>query len=264
MRSVTRREFIKLTAGSTCACLIGCHGASTPVAAPAYDAAKLMADFDNWLMVSGTVVTDLLGPDGGAAALVAIRANYADIILQIPWIGGESSRNTYNLLGSASSMALIKPLEALGVTPHNIGHTMYLMAQASFQADGEALQQQGAYMFDEATIDGMRQGAVWSQKRVYAGDFVFDFVEPQCGYAYGIKMTECAIQKFYRQQNLDKYVRYNCLLDYPMYQIMGVHLDRTQTLGNRGTSCDFNYLATGLTPDGWPPENRPEFSGDPA
>jgi hypothetical protein len=110
----------------------------------------------------------------------------------------------------------------------------------------------------------MKQGAQWSQKRVYPADFVFDFVEPQNGYVYGINMTECAIQKFYRQQNLDKYVRYNCLVDYPLYQTMNVHLDRSQTLGNGAADCDFRYLPTGSTPDGWPPEDRPEFKGDPA
>ncbi len=119
-------------------------------------------------------------------------------------------------------------------------------------------------MFDASTIEYMKRGAELSQKRVYPGDFVFDFVEPQGGYVYGIKMTECAIQKFYRQQNLDKYVRYNCLVDYPLYQTMNVHLDRSQTLGNGADNCDFNYLPTGSTPGGWPPEERPEFKVNPA
>jgi hypothetical protein len=267
MNTITRREFIRLTAAAGCICMAGCGSQSSKTGGAAtagYDARKLMDDFNDWLVVSGSAVVDLLGSERGSIALDSIRTDFEGIIPGIPWIGGDSNPNTFNLLGSAYSMALIKPLQAQRVPARDIGHTIYLMAQSSFRADSAKLQRQGAQMLTAQTIAYMREGAQWSQKRVYEADFVFDFVEPKDGSVYGINMIECAIQKFYRQQNQDEYVRYNCLVDYPLYQTMNVHLDRSGTLGNGADNCDFRYLPTGSTPDGWPPEERPEFKGDPS
>ena len=158
-------------------------------------------------------------------------------------------------------MGLVKPLERAGFGQRDIGRMIYQMSECSFGLQRDELRQQGEWMITPQAIGYMREGAAWSQKKAYPDDFVFEFIEPQSEMYYGIKMTECAIQKFYREQKHERYVKYCCLVDYPLYQAYQLHLERTETLGNGGACCDFMYLKTGSTPDGWPPESRPEFKG---
>jgi len=224
-----------------------------------YNAKKLMDDFTSWMDSCGWVIRDMLGKEKGSSAIQKCIADFKFIIPNIPWIGGDDNFNTSFLLGGAYSMGLIIPLERAGLSERNIGQVIYLMSRCSFELENEKMKQQGYWMKTPQAVEYMRSGAAWSQKKTYERDFVFEFVEPHSDMYYGINMTECAILKFYRAQHLEKYVKYNCLVDYPMYQAFKLHLDRTETLGNGGACCNFMYLKTGETPDGWPPESRPEF-----
>ncbi len=227
-----------------------------------YDEKKLMTEFSSWMDSCGHVITEKLGDLRGAAAIDESITGFRSIIPVIPWIGGDKNFNTSFLMGGAYSMGIIRPLERAGLNEREIGYVIYLMAQQSFELAREKMEQQGQWMVAAGAVEYMKKGALWSQKRTYPGDFVFDFVEPAKEMHYGINMTECGILKFYRNQKLEKYVKYNCLIDYPMYQTYKIRLERTQTLAGGADCCNFMYLKTGATPDGWPPETRPEFKTD--
>ena len=239
--------------------LPSCSGSSNNgIPSTPYDEKKLMNEFSSWMDSCGYVIKEKLGDSKGGLVINECISGFRFIIPQIPWIGGDENSNTFFLMGGAYSLGLIKPLQQAGLPEREIGHVIYLMSACSFELDKEKMEQQG----QPEAMEYMREGALWSQKKTYPDDFVYDFVEPGDNMYYGINMTECGILKFYRKMNLEKYVKYNCLIDYPMYQTYNIHLDRTQTLGNGATCCNFMYLKTGTTPDGWPPETRPEFKED--
>jgi hypothetical protein len=227
-----------------------------------YDEKKLMTEFSSWMDSCGYVISEKLGRSKGAIAINECISGFRSIIPEIPWIGGDENFNTSFLMGGAYSMGIIRPLERAGLGEREIGHVIYLMSQHSFELDREKMEQQGKWMMAAGALEYMKKGAIWSQKRTYPGDFVFDFVEPAENMHYGINMTECGILKFYRNQGFDRYVKYNCLVDYPMYQTYKIHIERTQTLAGGANCCNFMFLSTGATPDGWPPEARPEFKTD--
>lgn len=207
----------------------------------------------------GHVIRKKLGDSKGSLVIDECISGFRSIIPKIPWIGGDENFNTSFLMGGACSMGLIGPLERAGLSEREIGHVIYMMSACSFELDREKMEQQGRWLITPEAAEYMKKGALWSQKRTYPGDFVFDFVEPAQSMYYGINMTECGILKFFRNLGLERYVKYNCLIDYPMYQAFNIHLDRTQTLAHGAVCCNFMYLLTGATPDGWPPEARPEF-----
>jgi hypothetical protein len=227
-----------------------------------YDEKKLMNEFSSWMDSCGHVIMKKLGDSKGSMVIDECISGFRSIIPEIPWIGGDKNFNTSFLMGGAYSMGIIRPLERAGLNEREIGHVIYLMAQQSFEMEREKMEQQGQWMVAAGALEYMKKSAIWSQKRTYPGDFVFNFVEPAADMHYGINMTECAILKFYRNQGLERYVKYNCLIDYPMYQAFNIHLDRTRTLAHSAACCNFMYLKTGTTPNGWPPETRPEFKPD--
>jgi hypothetical protein len=260
----SRRDFMKI-----CGCALAslalpsCSGSSNnDVPSTPYDEKKLINEFSSWIDSCGYVIKDKLGDSKGGMIINECISRFRFIIPQIPWIGGDENSNTFFLMGGAYSMGLIRPLERAGLSEREIGHVIYLMSACSFELDKEKMEQQGQWMVTPEAVEYMRQGALWSQKKTYPDDFVFAFVEPGDNMYYGINMTECGILKFYREQSLEKYVKYNCLNDYPMYQTYNIHLGRTQTLGNGAACCNFMYLKTGTTQDGWPPETKPEFKED--
>jgi len=110
----------------------------------------------------------------------------------------------------------------------------------------------------------LKKHAEDSQRRIYPDDFVMAYVDSSGkDFDLGFDYVECAHMKFYRKYGAEKYVRYLCLCDYPLFQGYGIGFSRTQTIANGAASCDFRMRREGQTLDGWPPENVPEFKSDP-
>ncbi len=89
--------------------------------------------------------------------------------------------------------------------------------------------------------DQIENYAAMSQERIFPNDFVYTYIKGDGKQLdYGVDMTECAIQKFYRQQNAIELVPYMCALDYPLSKRFNRGLVRTQTLVASNV-CDFRY-----------------------
>src|SRR5262249_30995821 len=91
----------------------------------------------------------------------------------------------------------------------------------------------------------IRRQAEESDREKYAGDFVYDFVEPGPGdrFDFGINYRACGFCKFAAQHG-DKDILPNiCGLDFVAYETRGIKLERTQTLAGGAAHCNFRFTS---------------------
>ncbi len=257
---LNRRGFLQLSGlGLAAAVLAGCAPqAKAPVAEADYYTARqdqLLQAFDDnapfWQLellrrYPAAEVSLLLGE---------VRRAYAALIPQLPYLGGDQNLLTENLVQSAWCLAAYRALQARGCALAEAGQVIYGAASAMMCAYPRGVNRLvGLLQTSRSIKDGLRQAAAESQRRRYAGDWVFTFVEGDGqAFDWGLDYTECGICKFYRAQGAYELVPYLCVLDFPSSQATDAGLVRTTTLGMGGARCDFRYNYGGPTQPIFPP-----------
>lgn len=80
------------------------------------------------------------------------------------------------------------------------------------------------------------------------GGWVFDFVEGEKGgFDYGVDYQRCAIRELAIANGAADLAPYICLADVPGSEAFGWGLERSQTLAQGGTRCDFRFRRGGET-----------------
>jgi hypothetical protein len=72
-------------------------------------------------------------------------------------------------------------------------------------------------------------------------------------YDYGFDIRECAVVKFYHQQNADEFVPYLCIMDHFLAYAMGYQFRCEGVLAIGSPCCDCRYKRPGGNND-WPPQ----------
>jgi hypothetical protein len=82
-----------------------------------------------------------------------------------------------------------------------------------------------------------------SRDERYAGDFVYDFVEPGPGedFEFGINYRACGFCKFAERHGDGDILPNLCGLDFAAYEARGIKLERTQTLASGASHCNFRF-----------------------
>ncbi len=173
----------------------------------------------------------------------------------MPFIGGETNDNsTSQLLATAQSLALYRILILNGKIIQEIGQIVYDMFEAWLQSSPQIVVSiYGYFKFHVGWDEKIKRYAAMSQNRKYPMDFVYTFIEGDGkNFDYGVNMTECAIQKFLKNQNAEELVPYMCALDYPLSERFNRGLIRTKTLVESNV-CDFRYKKDRKTQMNLPP-----------
>jgi hypothetical protein len=247
--SLNRRDFLRfmaIAAGGTL--FSGClPQESEPVVSEAdYYVAQteqLLKDFDDNLPYLHRV----LEKDYTEAEIQEInresRQHYANLIPQLPYIGGEANGLTYNLIQSTWCLAFYQALKARGRTVNDVGRILYKMIEAMGNAYPPGMSRlAGMVETSSLALDNLKVEAEISQQRRYAGDWVFTAVEGNGDdFDLGVDYTECGVCKFFQAQHASELTPYMCLLDFPMSVTSDCGLVRTMTLANGDAKCDFRY-----------------------
>jgi len=103
---------------------------------------------------------------------------------------------------------------------NDIGQIIYDVFEARLQSPPQLfVSTWGYFKFHVGWSDKIRQFAEMSQQRAYSIDFVYTYVEGNGKeFDYGVDMTECAIQKFYRYQGAEELV--------PLFMCVGLRLEQ--------------------------------------
>ncbi len=184
------------------------------------------------------------------------REEFERLIPEIPYIGGKDNSLTDTITQMTSMLALYRVLKREGKTVEDIGELIYRMAKAwteQYPAFMRALI--GRVYMTRFWQNRTSRKAATSQGLDYPENFVFEYV-PGDGqeFDWGINYTECGVVKFFHRQDADELAPYMCLLDYVMFQALGLGLKRTGTIAHGCTHCDFRFKKGGETEEGWPPK----------
>ena len=183
---------------------------------------------------------------------------------QFPYIGGQENEFTRFLVRPSMLMPIVRIMRDEGVPTRQVGQAVFEIADRGYHLIPAPIRRrQGRSYFTEKRKATWRETARVSQLRRYPGDWVCEFAEGDGEtFEYGLTMTECGLLKFWRAQGLEEFVPYLCLTDWALWHALGVEVERTQTLANGGTCCDYRYIRRGRNgPPGWPPESVPEWTG---
>lgn len=167
-----------------------------------------------------------------------------DIVLaQMPYVGGAASRMSDFFMRLLGFMAISRVLRRHGVSLSVIGDVeRETKAQLLTVPEAERLASGLQFMSSENQAF-LREQAEKSHQEQFPEDFVYDFVEPgpDDNFEFGINYKACGFCKFVACHG-DKEILPNiCGLDFDAYATRGIHLERTQTLADGASHCDFRF-----------------------
>lgn len=174
----------------------------------------------------------------------------ADLIPQLPYIGGDENHLTGELLRSARCLALYAAMQAFGKSSAETGKVLYDAIAAWVSEGSPPLQPLSAVQL----MRRRQERAARSQRRQYPADWVYSFV-PGDGvtFDYGYDFTECAAQKLYHAHGADEFLPYYCFLDFAVSRGAGLGLHRTMTLAEGDAKCNHRFKRGRETQLDWPP-----------
>ncbi len=216
---------------------------------------KLLKEYEKSFEPGQAVLAKTLEKSAVRNIIKEAIKEYENTIPDIPYIGGEENKNsTSQLLEAAQYLALYRTLTAHGKKIPEIGQVIYDMFEARLQASPKFIVSiWGYFKFHVGRSENIEMYSEMSQKRKYSMDFVYTFIEGDGKTLdYGVDMTECAVQKFFREQKAEELVPYICVLDYSLSKRFNRGLIRTKTLVESNV-CDFRYKKDRKTQINFPP-----------
>jgi hypothetical protein len=180
------------------------------------------------------------GKELSKAIVQHAHKEYETLIPQIPFIGGKKNRWTADLLESAHILALFRAMQAYGKTPSETAEVLYEGMQIRLaQYPRFLLRLIGRWQFSNLFLKTLQHQAAVTHKRAFPNNFVAEVVIGDGKeFDWGIDFTECAIQKFFRAQNVLEFLPYVCRLDYLTSAAFGIGLVRTKTLATGDERCN--------------------------
>lgn len=214
---------------------------------------KLIKDLDAFLKQAKPILLSM-EVNNIEKVIADTRKKFIDYLEEFPFIGGDANTHTSNLVQAAWAAAIYEVLKPTGFTPYKAGELFIKTLERKFRFYPKFLIQFFAKkrFFNNKTTHKMIQLAKLSQEKKYAGDWVFTANANEN--SYEIVYTECGIEKFFRNKNIEELTPYLCNLDYYMFAFAGVSLRRTQTIGCGDHKCNFKISKEGSCPAYWPPQ----------
>ena len=214
---------------------------------------EMLAGFDAAARRWRTVLVSCYGDEFADAVLRAARERFEALIPQLPYIGGDENQLTGSLIGSARCLAFYQAMKARGKSAAEAGKVLYDAVLAHPQDFVPQIPPSQRLSRDEL-MQMRRARATRSQRREYAWDWVYTFVEGDGErFDYGYDFFECATEKFYRAQGAGEFLPFYCFLDFPKCELGGLGLSRTVTLAEGGEKCDHRFKEGGKSTQAWPP-----------
>ena len=202
---------------------------------------SMLRQFDSAVATVKPLLVQRFGDPFVSEVAVDARSEFQRLLPQLPYIGGRKNFLTFNLVSTAWFLALYRALQKRGIGLDEAGPLVldvYQVLQDSYPA--WLLRLRGWRIFTPMGKRWLQRRAQLSQERRYPGDWVFTYV-PKNGHDLGVDYIECGILKFLQQQGAAELMPYLCSTDFIMSERMGLGLERTMTLGEGCTHCDFRF-----------------------
>ena len=197
------------------------------------------------------LVSDLLAAQVGASEVPAVKEEvmreFAVVLEQMPYVGGALSRMTDFFMRLLGFMAIGRVLKRRRVGDDAIGELELESFKRQMLTIPEAERMEAGRQFMSAENRALiREQAALSHQRTYAGDFVYDYVEPGPDetFDFGINYRACGFCQFAARHGDADILKHICGLDFAAYGLRGIRLERTQTLAGGAPYCNFRFTGT--------------------
>ena len=215
---------------------------------------RLLRDFDRLKRYYRQVLSSDFSEINADVLFAKSRIAYEALIPQIPFIGKNNPLLVF-LIPSAQHLALYRAMTGMGRSLEETGQLIYRLSEAQFKAYplwmGRLIQRA---WFSNWFRSRLRRRAEESHARLYAGNYVFNFIDGQGeSFDYGIDYLECASCKFLKQQQAFELAPYVCAVDQVASETLGWGLQRSTTLAEGAACCDFRFKRGGDTRITLPP-----------
>jgi hypothetical protein len=185
-----------------------------------------------------------LGQTGAVAARQEIMDEFEVVLGQMPYVGGAASRMTDFFMRLLGFMAIGRVLQRRGIPTDAIGEIELESFRRQMLTVPENDRMQAGRQFMSAENRALiREQAAHGQERTYAGDFVYDYVEPgpNDNFEFGVNYRACGFCQFAGRHGDLGILKNICGLDFAAYELRGIHLERTQTLAGGASYCNFRF-----------------------
>ena len=207
-----------------------------------------MKSFDKLMIRAKELFISRYGDKRAETIIRESRREYQLLVTQIPYIGTITPSLIF-FLPAVRYLAAYRVLKKMGYADESIGQLIYEIGAVEVTAvPGYIKRIIGTIWFSPWLLGCIKIWALKSQKRKYAGDFVFTYVKSYGHeFDYGIDYIECAICKFFREQGALEVVPYVCAIDEIASDMLGWGLHRTMTISTGYKKCDFRFKKRGKT-----------------
>jgi hypothetical protein len=173
-----------------------------------------------------------------------VMDEFAIVLTQMPYVGGDASRMSDFFMRLMGFMAIGRVLRRHGVPLPVIGEIERESYKAQLLTVPESERLAAGRQFMSAENQTLlREQAAKSLAQEYKEDFVYDFVEPGPGdhFEFGINYKACGFCKFAGRHGDEEILPNICGLDFVAYATRGIRLERTQTLAGGAGHCNFRF-----------------------
>ncbi|MEN6435671.1 MAG: L-2-amino-thiazoline-4-carboxylic acid hydrolase [Anaerolineaceae bacterium] len=211
-------------------------------------AAQLLREFDRSAKKLSPVLAKFFPHKNIHELIEKTRHQYEILIPQMPYVGGKEPFTRF-VIYSGMLLAVYRIARAEGMAVEDIGIMAYEIGKSYLKAYPAFLRRFMAQVnFKPSYLKRLKERAEESHLRLYPDDFVFDFIEgDRINFDYGVDYHECAICKFFIQQNASEFTPYLCPMDILYSQSLEWGLVRTTTLAEGADRCDFRFKKGGQT-----------------
>ena len=222
---------------------------------------KMMKEFNLMFRVTQKLLIPYFDKNKIAELSEECKKHYINLFPELPYLGGNKSNSTINLIMGAIILSIIIPLEKEGLSKSQIGEIIFFTFDGYFKSKPLFIRYViGKVASSRFFIHGLKKDIEKSLLRKYKEDFVLEHIKSTGQkFDFGYNYTECALHKLFTKKEKLQYLQYVCLGDYAMFKSYGIGFTRTQTIGNGAPICDFRFSKNTGTLSGWPPEKLPEW-----
>lgn len=178
-----------------------------------------------------------------------IRNCFDSLLDHIPYVGGDDSQFTANLIEATIYLSVYKVLINREFSLEEVGRLINEIYVNSIERDSEKvaeLEQIGEVIFSNENIEEIKRCAIESRNIKYEKDFIVDFVEGNNEeFDFGSDTHQCPIHLYFKEQNSDKFTKYVCNIDFIRSKYLKSGLQRKKCLSNGDSVCEFRWKRYG-------------------
>ncbi|MCR4689096.1 MAG: L-2-amino-thiazoline-4-carboxylic acid hydrolase [Saccharofermentans sp.] len=181
-----------------------------------------------------------------------------NMLEKFPYIGGDKVSGTSNLTGAFCYVSMGEVLKEYGVDTKDAGHLMVLSYERMMNKIPGFAKKLMRKLFNNTKLVNKtllkKDAKNAANAKVNPGSFVTKTqIPPEEGYKISYHNLTCPLASFAKQNGYGEYMPYLCNLDYVMFGVMGLPLQREHTCFDDGDYCDFKTDLVSDPMPYWPP-----------